>query len=175
MLVLAGQANEAEATAVSDEIVAAMNAQPERYAFVVVMDLAGVPEFGRGLSVAIVRERLEREDQLLAARLEQGGQTFKPPLRLQLPDWSGQATRFWLAAIPEAGYAVFRAPEGHTRFERDRLRRERQRLRSEVQVFVLDEKHELKAQYVGRSAGARAIEAMRTLQPHSPAALGNLQ
>ena len=172
-VVLSGQSNENEATAVSQDIVAALNAEP-RFAFVALIDLAVVPSFAQGLTVGIIRDRLAQADAALAQRVTQSGQTFVPGLKLHLPDWSGQASLTWLqnSSLPE--YVVFRQPNRGSRFERDRLDREQQKLRSQAQVFVVDRDLTVKAHYTGRQAAAQAIETIRGLlaaESTSPTAL----
>ncbi|MBW4698830.1 MAG: hypothetical protein KME03_13205 [Aphanocapsa lilacina HA4352-LM1] len=164
VVILANQASDQEATDVSREIVIAMNPTPERYAFALILDLQSIPDFARGLTMPIIESRLEQSNRDIIERLQKTGQTFQPPLRLGLPDWSGEATRAWLQSIPDPDYAIFREQSaGLSRFKREKLQRDQQRLKSQVQVFVLDPALNIKAHFSGRLAGARAIEAMRTL------------
>jgi hypothetical protein len=161
-VVLSSQDNEQEISTVSRELLAALNSDRDRYAFVSIMDLGVVPDFAREVAVGIIEGRLEQADRDLASRLELSGQKLAPGVKLQLPDWNGERTLAWLQASPDPEYAVFRG-NPRSRFERERTEREQQRLRSYAQVFVLHWDFTLKAHFSGRSAGAKAAELMRAL------------
>lgn len=163
-VVVCGQASERESIVVSRELVAAMNQDRDRYAFVLVIDLATVPEMARGITTGIVRDRLAAAERDIDRHLQQRGQKMLPGVNLSLPDWTGQAVHGWLGRVNEPEYAVFQEATVRTgRFERDRTQREQQRLKSQVQVFVLDRSMAIRAHFAGVGAGGRAVEAMRSL------------
>ncbi|AGY56417.1 hypothetical protein [Gloeobacter kilaueensis] len=166
VLVVTDKANVETATATGRQVRAKLGGDP-RYLYVVVFDLKDAPAIAHGMIAGKIKE-IMREDEEIALKEFQkenrSSETAAPQSPLLIPDWDeGLSFKIWRSS-PLAEFSAFQEDEGHkSRFDRERLQRQQQRLKSNVHIFVIDAKGEVQAHYLGAGRAEEVVSKVRSL------------
>lgn len=139
----------------------------QNFTLIRVADLRNVPYLARDIVISTIKARDGAELLELKERFAADGQTASlQSTAFYILDWQGKFGLTMLQASPLTEYSLFKRDLSRlTRFEKDRVERERQKLANHLHVFVLDQEGDVRAHYLDRGAARQAIPTIRGLLP----------